>query len=88
MAERKVPPRSAFNLPPSWSRRPEDDGPVSQGELLLLWLDSIPTVRNPARPLNAPLTAEEAEKVGEYLSSRRGPAGTRAAAEAAGQRRL
>lgn len=71
-----------MNLPPARARRPKDDGPVCAGTLLMLLLDSIPTVRNPDGPLNAPLTAEEAERVAEYLSGRSGPAGTKAAAEA------
>lgn len=75
-----------MNLPPPRARRPRP-GQTSGDSLLMLWLDSIPCVRSACEtPENAPLTPDEADRVAEYLSGRRGPAGTRAAAEAERQK--
>ena len=70
----KVPWRNDWR--PPTSKRPKDGQPLSNGELLLLFLDSVPCVASGCEPpKNAPLTPEENEKVAAYLSTLGGPAG-------------
>jgi hypothetical protein len=58
---------------PGWrppiTPRPPDGKPLTDGELLALWLDSVPTVRinGYVTPENAPLTPDEAARLEDYL---------------------
>ncbi|MEO5877545.1 MAG: hypothetical protein ABIS86_19160 [Streptosporangiaceae bacterium] len=66
---------------PPITPRPQVDDVLSTSRLLQLWLDSISTVRmsGSLAPANAPLTPDEAERLGEFIKTNTAPATLRQA---------